>query len=264
MRECAGVVIRDAAGIRDTETASLSELVATACQVLADTGLTPNVLGHVSVRISEDELLVRCRGPRERGLAYTTADDVHLVSVKEHANDLGAWSVPNELPIHTSILRAHPNATAVVHAHPPAVVAMSLAGLEFEPIVGAYDIPATRLAAAGIPVWPRSVLVNTPELGDELASCVGASPVGVLYGHGLVSVGYGPPERAVAEAVVNAVAVDSLAQMTLAVRAAGATPKPIAAADLEQLPDLGSGLNVDTMWRHLVAKAAAATWLRRQ
>lgn len=245
-----------ASSIRD-QWESLAEPVATACQILAETGLTPNVLGHVSVRVSSDELLVRCRGPREKGLAYTTADDIHLVSLTE-PSDLGAWSVPNELPIHTAILRARPDVTAVVHAHPPAVVTMSLAGLPWQPIVGAYDIPAARIAAEGIPTWPRAVLVNTPELGDELAASLGDRPVGVLYGHGLVSVGYGPPEHAIAEAVTNAVAVDSLARMILAVHAAGATPVPIADGDLAQLPDLGAGLNVETMWRHLVARAVAA------
>ena len=56
------------------------------------------------------------------------------------------WSPPQELPIHTAILRARPAVTAVVHAHPPAVVAMSLADLAFQPIFGAYDIPR--------PAWP--------------------------------------------------------------------------------------------------------------
>ena len=43
--------------------------VATACRILALHGLVSGVLGHVSVRVGEDRLLVRCRGPRERGLA---------------------------------------------------------------------------------------------------------------------------------------------------------------------------------------------------
>jgi ribulose-5-phosphate 4-epimerase/fuculose-1-phosphate aldolase len=240
---------------------SLSELIATGCQVLAATGLTPNVLGHISVRIAPNEALVRCRGPRESGLAYTTADDILPVAIDGplDRDRLAGWAAPNELPIHTSILRARPEVTAVVHAHPPAVVTMSLAGLPWEPIVGAYDIPAARLAARGIPTWPRAVLVNDTELGDSLAAALGDRSVGVLYGHGLVSVGTGSPEHAVAEAVTNAVAVDALARMTLDVRAAGATAAPISDADLAQLPDLGAGFNVETMWRHLVRRAADAS-----
>jgi ribulose-5-phosphate 4-epimerase/fuculose-1-phosphate aldolase len=244
---------------------SLFESVATACQVLAATGLSPGVLGHVSVRIGPDEALVRCRGPREAGLATTTAEDIKPVRITGPTSprELGGWSAPNELPIHTAVLRARPDVTAVVHAHPAAVVTMSLARLPWLPIVGAYDIPAARIAAGGIPTWPRAALVNTQDLGDELAQCLGERPVGVLYGHGLVSVGCGDPAAALAEAVTNAYAVDCLARMTLAVRAAGAEPAAIAPADLAQLPDLGSGLNVETMWRHLVTQAATARTPRR-
>ncbi|HZC73665.1 MAG TPA: class II aldolase/adducin family protein [Jatrophihabitans sp.] len=244
----------------DADTNSLAELVATACQVLAVTGLTPDVLGHVSVRISAEQALVRCRGPRESGLAFTTADDARVVPLFGPPDPqlVGGWSLPNELPIHTAALRRHPHVTAVVHAHPPTVVAMSIAGLPWRPIIGAYDIPAARLAAAGIPTWPRAALVNTPELGDEVAGHLAERPVVVLYGHGLVSTGTGDPQRAVAEAVTNAYAVDTLARMTLAVARAGAEPAPIADRDLAQLPDLGAGFNVETMWRHLVRRAAGA------
>jgi len=43
---------------------------------MAACGLVEHVLGHISVRVSQDELLVRCRGPVEAGLAATTADDI--------------------------------------------------------------------------------------------------------------------------------------------------------------------------------------------
>lgn len=243
----------------DVDSESVSELIATACQVLAATGLAPDILGHVSVRVSTDAF-VRCRGPRESGLAFTTADDVHRVPLDGtvDAQDLGAWTVPNELPIHTSVLRARPDVTAVVHAHPRAVVAMSLAGFPWHPIVGAFDIPAARITAAGVPTWSRAALVNTDELGDEVAAVLGERPVAVLHGHGLVSVGHGPPERAVAEAVTNAVAIDSIARLTLDVRACGVEPAPITDADLAQLPDLGAGFTVETMWRHLVRRTATA------
>lgn len=236
---------------------SESRLVATACRVLAASGLAPDILGHISVRLPGDRLAVRCRGPRERGLAHTEAADIRVVPL-HGASELDGWSAPNELPLHTGILRSRPDVTAVVHAHPPAVVTMSIAGLAWLPIVGAYDIPAARLAADGIPVWPRSVLVNNDRLGDELAGCLGDRPAAVLRGHGLVSTGRGTAEQAVAEAVVTAVAIDSLARMTLSVRAAGSVPHPIDAADLVELPDLGPRLNVDAMWRFLTSRVTPA------
>lgn len=237
--------------------ATLAETVAIACRILAATGLVEHVLGHVSVRTNDGDVLIRCRGPREAGLAATTADDIRRVPI-DGPTDTGDWSPPAELPIHTAILRARPDATAVVHAHPPAVVTMSLAGLPWLPIFGAYDIPAARMAADGIPVWPRACLVSTPALGAELAAFLGDRPAAVMRGHGLVSVAGGPPEEAVARAVVQAVSVNVLATTTLAVVAAGGKPEPISDEDLALLPDLGAGFNVGTMWRHWCTRVGAA------
>jgi ribulose-5-phosphate 4-epimerase/fuculose-1-phosphate aldolase len=237
----------------------LAETVAMACRVMATAGLVEHVLGHISARTSADELLVRCRGPEESGLAYTTADDIRLVSLDGSGDrgglgDLGDRTAPNELPIHTEVMRRRADVSAVVHAHPPAVVRLSLVGAEFAPIYGAYDIPGTRLAADGIPVWPRSVLITDATLAGAMVDALGTRPVVVLRGHGLVSVAGGPPATAVARAVLQAVAVDTLARTTLAVLCAGGSPRRIDDADLAALPDLGGGFNVDTMWRHLVRR----------
>ena len=51
-------------------------LVANACRVLAVRGLVDDILGHVSLRVDDDTVLIRARGPQERGLRFTTADDI--------------------------------------------------------------------------------------------------------------------------------------------------------------------------------------------
>ena len=88
-----------------------------------------------------------------------------------------------------SVLAAHPDVDCVVHAHPPDVVVASLAGFALEPIFGAYDIPAARLAAAGISVHPRSVLIRTGELAAEMVASLGDAAAVVLKGHGIVTTG---------------------------------------------------------------------------
>ena len=82
--------------------------IAQACRVLAHAGLAQDVLGHVSVRAGPDSLLVRCRGPAERGLLFTTPDDVHQVGFDGPHNLPGGYRVPGELPIHTETLRCRP------------------------------------------------------------------------------------------------------------------------------------------------------------
>jgi ribulose-5-phosphate 4-epimerase/fuculose-1-phosphate aldolase len=230
-----------------------AESVAAACRVLAATGLVEHVLGHVSVRTGPDRLLVRCRGPRESGLAWTTERDVREVPL-DGPPEVAPWTAPNELPIHRVLLRRREDVTAVVHAHPPAVVAHSLLDRPLLPLYGAYDIPGAALAAGGVPVWPRGALVRTDALAGELADALGDRPVVVLRGHGLVSVAGGPAETAVPRAVLQALAVDTLARITLAVLQAGGTPRAIDDADLAELPDLGAGFTVETMWRHLLRR----------
>jgi ribulose-5-phosphate 4-epimerase/fuculose-1-phosphate aldolase len=239
----------------EADQSELREAVATACQVMAERGLVEHVLGHISARVSPGELLVRCRGLHESGLAYTTADDIRLVPM-DGQRDLGAWSAPNELPIHTEVMRRRPAVTAVVHAHPPAVVAVSLLDVPLLPIYGAYDIPGARLAADGIPTYGRSALITTASLAGEMAAALGDRPVVILRGHGLVSAAEGPPQKAIAQAVLQAVAVDTLARTTLTIRQAGGTPRAISDEDLAALPDLGGGFNVDTMWRHMRRRTA--------
>lgn len=223
--------------------------VAEACRILAGRGLADGVLGHISLRVGEHRLLVRCRGPAEAGLAATVAADIHLVDLDGEAAGRGelegGWSVPAELPLHTEVLRTRPEVSAVVHAHPPSVVAADLAGIAIRPIVGAFDIPGTRLAQGGVPVYPRGVLVRDRRLAAEVVRAMGDRPVVILRGHGITSTGTDIPE-----AVLRAISVDSIAALSLQVLAAGGVLTDLPAEDLAELPDLGEAFNTTTAWRH--------------
>lgn len=229
--------------------------IATACRVMAHRGLVEDILGHISLRVDEEHLLIRCRGPEEAGLAFTLPSDVRLVELTSGriADDpSGVYAPPSELPIHLAVLRSQPEAKAVVHAHPPDVVTVSLADLALLPCVGAYNIPAARLAKAGIPTHPRSVLIRSERLAAEMAASMGGAQAVVLTGHGLVTAG-----SSVADAVLRALDVQTLARHTLAVHAVGKNTKPIPDEDFAELPDLGPGFNEITLWRHHVAALTA-------
>jgi ribulose-5-phosphate 4-epimerase/fuculose-1-phosphate aldolase len=223
----------------------LRRRVAVACRILAHAGLIEDVLGHVSLRADDETILVRARGPEEQGLLFTAPADVIACSLRTGqpvtATD---HALPNELPLHLACYRDDPAIGAVVHAHPPAVVAADLAGLPLVAMVGAYHIPAARLAAGGIAVFPRAVLIDTDELGAAMRESMAGHPVCVLRGHGITATG-----ATLEEAVARALAVDRLAQMACRVAAAGGRPIPLPDADLDQLPDLGAGFNDTLVWR---------------
>jgi 3,4-dihydroxyphthalate decarboxylase len=233
--------------------------VATACRILARHGLVSGVLGHVSVRVGDDHLLVRCRGPRERGLARTEPDDVRLLDLAgvpaEHS---AGWDPPKELPIHTRLLAARPEVGAVVHAHPWAALLCGLAELELRPTIGAYNIPALRLATEGVAVYPRAVLIARDDLADEMVAAMGAHRACLLRGHGVTVAG-----TTVEQATVTALDLEELCRITLELARIGASPAEVSSTDRADLPDLGGAFNDGLRWRALVADLDAADDPRR-
>ena len=231
--------------------AELRLKVATACRVLEHRGLVEGILGHVSARVSEDELVIRCRGgARERGLRFSDASDVWRLTLDGAPVDVpDGHTPPKELPIHTEALRARPEFGAVVHAHPPAALLAGLAGLPPRPVFGAYNMPAMRLAMKGVPVYERSVLITRAELAAEMLAAMGDSDVVVLRGHGIT---VGAPT--VEQATVLAVNLNVLLDVTVKLRLLGAEAPDVPPEDLAELPDLGSAFNDQLVWQALVAE----------
>jgi ribulose-5-phosphate 4-epimerase/fuculose-1-phosphate aldolase len=234
-----------------SDLAHLRRTVALGCRVLAASGATTALLGHVSVRLEDGRVLVRCRGPRERGLLFTEASDIRVVGLDDSGDVGEGYRLPNEFPIHAEILRARPGVGSVVHAHPRSVVVADLAGLALRPVFGAFDIPAYRLAADGLAGYPHSGLVRTAASGRALAAALGDRPACVLRGHGVVTVGDGP-----IAAVLRVLALDELARVTLQVARAGGQPDEVPEADRADLPDLGAEFNERALWRHHVGRLA--------
>jgi ribulose-5-phosphate 4-epimerase/fuculose-1-phosphate aldolase len=229
-------------------------LVAQGCRVAAARGLVDGVLGHLSLRVDDQRLLVRCRSDTDTGVAFTRPDDIRLVGFDGSSGadgELDGYRVPNELPIHVQTMLADPRHQAVAHLHPPAVVAADLAGIAMRPIYGAFDIPGAWLARRGVPVYERAVLIRDSRLGKEMVAAMRGRPVVILRGHGITSAA-----DSIQQAVLQAISLDALARMALQVRAAGGTLCDIDESDWDDLPDLGSAFNADAAWRHEVARLA--------
>jgi ribulose-5-phosphate 4-epimerase/fuculose-1-phosphate aldolase len=226
--------------------------VAQACRVAAARGLVDGILGHLSLRIDDERLLVRCRSDSDTGVAFTRPADIRLIEFDGNAGapeELDGYRVPNELPIHVETLLADPRHRAVAHLHPPAVVAADLAGITLRPIYGAYDIPGAWLARGGVPVYERAVLIRNAKLGKEMVAAMRGRPVVICRGHGITSAA-----PTVEQAVLQAISLDALARMSLQVRAAGGDLHDIDDADWDDLPELGTAFTTEAAWRHEVAR----------
>ena len=226
--------------------------VAQGCRVAAARGLVEGILGHLSLRIDDEHLLIRCRSDTDTGVAFTRPADIRLITFDGNAGapgELDGYRVPNELPIHVETMLAESRHRAVAHLHPPTVVAADLAGIAIRPIYGAYDIPGALLARGGVPVYERAVLIRNSRLGKEMVAAMRGRPVVICRGHGITSAAATVPQ-----AVLQAISLDELARMSLRVSAAGGTLRGIDEADWDELPDLGPSFTAEAAWRHEVAR----------
>jgi L-fuculose-phosphate aldolase len=181
--------------------------------------------GNLSVRLEDGRLLVTPSGRRKDELQPA---DLLVVGADPSGRriDAGPGRRPtSDLAIHRAVLAARPDVVAVVHAHPPATLALTLAGGRADPDA----LPETAL------LLPRLPFVAFGKPGsDELAARIAAalteppSPgpgAALLERHGAVAVGSGDPEAALAEAVDRLELVEVLCRATrdaLLIRAARA------------------------------------------
>ena len=203
-------------------------------------------------------MLIRCRGSGEAGLAFTAAECVQRVRFDGTGVSKALdYETPSELPIHGEMYLARLEVNAVVHAHPRATLICALAGLPLKPIFGSFDTRALGLAEAGVPVFPRSILIRDRALGQELATAMKGKAVCVMRGHGITTVG-----ATVEEATLRAIQLETLASITLEIATAGGAPESMSEADREYFRKLretqdskqrAHGQDVYTWtWRHYV------------
>jgi len=241
------------------DTIDLRERVARACRVLGRLDLTKAGTGHISARLpGTDRILIRARGPEELGVRYTSKDQVLECDLDGKPLDGGpGLEAPLEIFIHTAIYRARPNVGSVVHMHPPTVVLFTICNKPLLPIYGSYDQPSAALALEGIPLFDRSILIDTPALGAELAKSMGGASVCMMRGHGITTIG-----ETIEQAAINAIHLNELATMSYHANLLG-EPSPISAEDQETFRAMASrfaGLEVQcaaALWRYYVALTGA-------
>jgi L-fuculose-phosphate aldolase len=134
-----------------------------------------NAFGHVSARIpGTDRFFFPTR--RSPGLA----DENKLLVLDVAGNLLEGDGQPNsELWIHARIYAARPDVGSVVHAHPPACIALTQIGQPHRVVHNSAGV-----FGDGIPEYDRIGLIRSRELGNDLARALGGSHAVMMRGHG--------------------------------------------------------------------------------
>lgn len=208
---------------------ALRQQIVDACHILAGTNCVREIVGHVSVRLpGTNEMLVRCRRPDDPGVEFTTIDDIKRVDFDGKSTELtGGYQLQGEFSIHSEIYKQRPDVGAVVHGHPRSSLLCGMLDLPFRPIVGAYDPGMLEIAVTPVPVFPRGILISTPELGQDMLETMGSANVCLLQGHGVVAVGVDVPD-----ATIRAIKLETMAEVTVQAYSTGREPKTLTDEDV--------------------------------
>jgi len=165
----------------------IDELV-TANRILANEGIVDS-FGHVSVRHPERPdryLLSRARAPER-----IEASDIIEFTLDGKPINLKGRSPYTERFIHGAIYERRPDVMAVVHNHSPSTIPFGVTGKKMKPLLH-------MCASIGhdVPLWDShdkfgntALLVNSMEMGHDLAKRLGKGRTALMRGHGAVVAG---------------------------------------------------------------------------
>jgi len=218
--------------------------LALGASLLASHGLIAP-FGHPSIRIPHTDAICILSHPYERGsqdMTKTTLEDVVVIDLDGEVL-IGKKKPPGERFIHTEIYRRRPEIRSVAHTHPVACIALSTVGKVVSPVWS-----HSTMFRNAVSLLDYSGQIDTPKLGDEVASVLGSGRSVFLRGHGIVTVG-----ASIQETCVDSVYLEKTAHLQIMASATG-VPQAIPNDQLTE-ESFTKGITragyYDTMWRFL-------------
>ncbi len=169
-----------------TERAWREEIVQV-CRLMHQKGFVAATDGNVSVRLAEDRYLVTPSG-FSKGLLQPE----HLLVIDGQGNVVGMSRYgparhlrpSSEILLHLEVYRRRPDVHAVVHAHPPVAIALSIAGISLARCL----LPEVIMTLGLIPTTPYAT-PSSPEGAEVIAGYIEKYDALILKRHGSVTVG---------------------------------------------------------------------------
>jgi len=188
----------------ETEVLALRRRLARAHRILTAGGIWPITKGHVSARIpgTEHVLILGHIHSEGRSLIDTDVDDIVTVDID------GKWlegriEPVDERYLHLEIMKARPDVTSVVHAHPTYATAFGIAGTNILPVGNRGAIFAPK-----VPILDYDRQIDTPETGRMCRDAIGDGMALVLKNHGVAVVG-----DSIENAVIATFSLEETAQL---------------------------------------------------
>ncbi|MCS6908848.1 MAG: class II aldolase/adducin family protein [Anaerolineales bacterium] len=189
--------------------AKLRKEMVRAVHQLAQSGLSRSSDGNVSVRLSESRILITPSG------AYKAWLEPHqIVEIDMEGNLCSPYSSrkpSSEYFMHLTVYRHRPDVRAVIHAHPPHAVALTLIGQPFPTEI----VPEGVAALGEVPTIPYA-RPGTAQMGERLEPYLRDYDVLLLDHHGSLTLG-----KTLEEALVKLERLEAVAQLWMLAKGAG-------------------------------------------
>jgi L-fuculose-phosphate aldolase len=233
-------------------TASVPELLAGCCRILAKENHESGLAGQVTARADRPGTFWTL----QFGYGFEEATAKRIVLVNENLKPLGGYGGRNRPPVtaggrpnpgvrfHVWIYNKRPDVKAIVHTHAPYASALAATGKALKTI---HMDSAMLHGTAHLPDWP-----GVPVADDEgriISGALGDAKTILLANHGLLAAG-----ASVEEATYLAVFFERAARMQLRAMAAGGFR--------EVKPELAAEAR-DFLLQPSIVRGTFAYWLRR-
>ncbi len=136
--------------------------------------------GNISARMSDGTILITPTGAMK---GFLEPQHVARIDMRGQPVDSGP-KASSEKAIHIVVYEERPEMKAIVHAHPPHAVAMTIAGIDLQQPF----IPEIIVTIGGIPTAPFGT-PGTAELPDSIRAIVRCSDTVIMKNHGSVTMG---------------------------------------------------------------------------
>ena len=163
-----------------------TEALIAAGRRLGQRGLISGGEGNLSIRLDADRLLTSPTGRRKDELGPTTSSSSGSTIRSATSISASGLAPSSDLAIHLALYRVRPDIAAVVHAHLPASMALTLAGERPDPTAlpeTAYHLPRLPFVAAGE--------MGSADVAERVAAALSEPPAplpnaAILERHGAV------------------------------------------------------------------------------
>ncbi|MBI2540840.1 MAG: class II aldolase/adducin family protein [Deltaproteobacteria bacterium] len=193
--------------------AALKKDLIAACRILSAEQLVQG-FGHVSARLPDSDLFLLT--PRV-GLALVRERDLIVLNLDGEVIE-GKLPSPFEAPLHTAIFNGRAAVRAIARIHARRANYFSVTDRRLEPVHNHGSF-----FTGGVPVFKKTDLISTRQLGEEVAAALGKRAAVLLRGNGQVTVG-----RSIPEAVMMAIYLEEAADILYGALQIG-TPVPLTA-----------------------------------